>query len=70
MVCKGTTVILTGVNYTYVERGSSDDYLLDIFKMKISPSKTIMKGKTSDIDNQVDEVEIELKKIKTASNKK
>jgi hypothetical protein len=53
---KGTNVILRGVNYSYVERGNSINYLLDTFSLTydkpldmLSGSKTDTKGSSTNV---------------------
>ena len=45
----GEKIILTGVNYTYIERGNSNNYSLDNFQLEFRKDKLI--GKTGDSDD-------------------
>ncbi len=40
----GSKVSLTGVNYSYVQRGISESYSLDDFNLVLSPGRKEMKG--------------------------
>lgn len=49
----GKKVTLSGVNYTFIQRGGSDSYLLDNYELELSEDFTQMTGKSHDEEGAV-----------------
>lgn len=52
----GVKVRLLGVNYSFIERGESDDYLMDTFELIYNPKKDIFNGTAVDKENGTSEI--------------